>query len=115
MSRYNKNKGDWGEELAASYLKEHGFTILERQFRSRFGEIDIIAYKENTFHFVEVKTRSNRQFGGPFEAINHNKMNHIMKTAQYYLLINNHPEYEISIDAFGISGEEVSFIENVRI
>lgn len=57
MTRYNKNIGDWGEDLAVGFLRRRGFDIIERNFHTTQGEIDIVAQKGGDYYFVEVKTR----------------------------------------------------------
>ncbi|MDD2758419.1 MAG: YraN family protein [Patescibacteria group bacterium] len=57
MARYRKNIGDWGEKLATAFLLRHGWQILERNFHTPVGEIDIVAVKGGDYYFVEVKTR----------------------------------------------------------
>lgn len=59
------------EQLAAEYLIDNGYTVLERNFRSRTGEIDIIASKDNYLVFIEVKYRSNTRYGASVEAVNY--------------------------------------------
>ena len=88
MSLYQKNLGKIGENLAIDFLKSHNFSVLEKNFRSRLGEIDIIAKKDHCLYFIEVKTRSNLNHGAPYEAVNKRKIYHIKKTAQFYLLKN---------------------------
>lgn len=102
MSLYQKNLGKIGEGLALDYLKSHGFFVLENNFTSRFGEIDIIAKKGLGLYFVEVKTRSNLNYGEPFEAVNKRKIYHIKKAAQYYLLKNSFKDYKLKIAVFSI-------------
>lgn len=102
MSLYQKNLGKIGEDLALNYLKSHDFFVLERNFTSKFGEIDIIAKKGLGLYFVEVKTRSNLNYGEPFEAINKRKIYHIKKAAQYYLLKNNFEDYKLKVAVFSI-------------
>jgi putative endonuclease len=80
------NFGKAGEERAAKYLESNDYKIVERNFRCHFGEIDIIAFKDGTMCFIEVKTRHNTYYGRPSEAVNHKKQIHIRKTADYYLL-----------------------------
>jgi putative endonuclease len=76
-----------GEELAASYLSERGYKIIERNWRfSRLGEIDIIAQKQNTLVFVEVKTRTSRACGDPLESITPSKQRQIAKLVNVYML-----------------------------
>lgn len=57
MTRRNKNLGDWGENQAVLFLGRHGFDIIDRNYHTTFGEIDIVACKNNDFYFIEVKTR----------------------------------------------------------
>jgi len=69
----NKEKGDDGENLAAGYLEKLGYTILERQWKYERFEIDLIAEKDKTIVFVEVKTRFSNTYGEPWEAVNQAK------------------------------------------
>lgn len=80
-----KLTGDRGEDLACKYLKSLGYQILERNFRIRGGELDIIAKDGEALAFVEVKTRFSHQFGLPIEAITPWKVKALLKTAQFYL------------------------------
>ena len=79
-----------GEDLAANYLKRKGFTILERNYRIRGGEIDIIAQNEDTLIFVEVKTRKKHSMKMTLMNISYTKQKRISLTAERY--INQHPE-----------------------
>jgi putative endonuclease len=109
MSLYQKNLGRVGENLALDYLRSHSFLIVENNFRSKFGEIDIIAEKEHCLYFIEVKTRSNVDHGQPYEAVNKRKIYHIKKVAQYYLLKNSYPDYKLKLAVFSIliEGEKI--------
>ena len=102
MSLYQKNLGKTGEDLALDYLKSHSYSILEKNFSSKFGEIDIIAEKKHCLYFIEVKTRSNLNHGAPYEAVNKRKIAHIKRAAQYYLLKNEHKDYKLKIGVFSI-------------
>ncbi len=117
MSLYQKNLGKTGESLASDYLQSHSFSILENNFRSKFGEIDIIAKKNHCLYFIEVKTRSNLDYGNPYEAVNQRKIHHIKKLAQYYLLKNNFIDYKLKVAVFSIliEGEktEIKFWDDV--
>ncbi|NOY52399.1 MAG: YraN family protein [Deltaproteobacteria bacterium] len=77
--------GKFGENRAVRYLQQEGFEILRRNYRTPFGEIDIIAREEETLVFVEVKTRSTNTFGMPQEAVNRRKQRQLIRTAQAYL------------------------------
>jgi putative endonuclease len=118
MSLYQKNLGRIGENLALDYLKSHGFSIFEKNFHSKFGEIDIIAEKNHCLHFIEVKTRSNLNHGSPYEAVNKRKIFHIKKAAQYYLLKNDYSEYKLKVAVFSILTEgkqpEIKFWDDIE-
>ncbi|MBI2040320.1 YraN family protein [Candidatus Microgenomates bacterium] len=81
-----KPKGNYGEDLACEYLKKHGYKILERNFRIRGGEIDIVAKDDDYLVFVEVKTRWSDEYGPPAESMTPWKIRYLLKTAQFYLL-----------------------------
>ena len=82
---YKMNKGQFGEEIAKNYLIKNGYRIIERNFRTKFGEIDIIAEKGDYIIFIEVKFRKNPEFGNAEEAINLHKLKKIENTANFYL------------------------------
>lgn len=84
-----KTIGDIGEEYAVKYLKKHRYKILSRNYRKRFGEIDIIAEKKGTVAFVEVKTRHENPLSRPFEAVDTNKQEKIYRTSLAYIYEND--------------------------
>ena len=98
--------GKIGEKIAEKYLEENNYKIIKQNFRCKQGEIDIIATdnknKDNNIVFIEVKTRTNFGFGTPAEAVNKTKMQHIMKTAKYFLHSNNIKDANIRFDAIEI-------------
>lgn len=77
--------GDRGERVAARHLKSLGYRIVARQYRSRLGEIDLIALDGDTIVFVEVKTRSGTLHGHPFEAVDHRKQRQLTRAALGFL------------------------------
>ena len=79
------DKGHRGEALAAKQMEKMGYEILERNFHALKGEIDIIAKKDNTIVFTEVKYRKNEEMGTPAEAVNHWKQQHIIRAAKAYI------------------------------
>ncbi len=81
--------GRWGEEQATAFLRRQGFRILQQNYRTPVGEIDIIARNRKLLLFVEVKTRRGTGFGLPQEAVGPFKQRQILRTAQWYL--NNSP------------------------
>ncbi len=102
MGRANIEKGKAGEENALEVLKKNGYKIIERNYRCRYGEIDIIARDGETIVFVEVKTRSNSSFGPPKAGVDHKKQRHIIKTATEYLARCGLTDREARFDVVGI-------------
>jgi len=88
VKNLNYQTGKLGEDLARQYLIKKGYKILTSNFRSRFGEIDIIATKNSTLVFVEVKLKIGEETGQPEEMINHKKTNQIQKMAEIFLQKN---------------------------
>lgn len=84
-----KSIGYAGEKYAAKYLSNSGYKIVERNYKSRFFEIDIIAYDGECICFVEVKTRSREDYGLPCEAVDYKKKQKIIKGALHYVTTNN--------------------------
>ncbi|OGM26735.1 hypothetical protein A3D00_04765 [Candidatus Woesebacteria bacterium RIFCSPHIGHO2_02_FULL_38_9] len=122
MKKYNYQSGKNGEEIARTYLIKKGYKHIESNFRTRFGEIDLIFSKDNKLIFVEVKLKIGDQFGTPEEMINKRKVLQVTKTAQMYLIQNqkienSHKGYQI--DAVCIVQNEdgsiarISHYENV--
>ncbi len=102
MSDKKKVIGKVGEQLATAYLKQNGFHIIERNYRQKWGEIDIIARDKKTIVFVEVKTRKSNRFGSPFEAVTTRKQQQIARTAHDYLCRNNLFNKSARFDVIGI-------------
>ena len=84
-----KNTGNIGEDIVTKYLEEKEYQIIERNFRCKLGEIDIIAQDKEEIVFIEVKTRKILSYGNPADSVNEPKQKHIYKASEYYLLINN--------------------------
>ena len=85
MTLNKKELGVNGEEIAVNYLKSRGYRIVERNYRIRLGEIDIIAEQGEDLVFIEVKTRSDILFGSPFESVTLSKQRQLSKVALEYL------------------------------
>ena len=94
--------GKFGEKIAEKYLLENKYKILEKNYRCKYGEIDIIAKKKKDLIFIEVKTRTNMMYGDGINSIDWNKQKHIYKTAEYYLYGKNLKNIDIRIDAIEI-------------
>jgi putative endonuclease len=115
----NKKTGDRGEDIAAQFLEDIGYRIVDRNFRySTFGEIDIIAKKDGVLVFVEVKTYKTEEFGEPLLLVNFKKQEKLRKIAQIYMLQKKIEDIDCRFDVIGIkiakSGTDsaVNHIEN---
>jgi putative endonuclease len=91
-----------GEQLAKKYLLSLGYSIKEQNFRTRMGELDIIAEKEHKLYFCEVKTRIGDAYGKPYEAVTYRKLQHIQRVAQAYVLQNSIKNSKLSIQVISI-------------
>lgn len=114
----NKIKGNIGEEFTCNYLEKNGYTILERNFTSYRGEIDIIALKNNEIIFIEVKTRTQIACGFPSESVTKHKQKQIYKIAEYYLysknLLNSKVRFDvIEIYLYGSNSFKINHIKDV--
>ncbi|WP_028582896.1 YraN family protein [Desulfogranum mediterraneum] len=94
--------GRRGERLAADHLLSLGYTLLARNYRRRFGEVDIIAQDGATIVFVEVKSRSGALFGSPFEAVDLGKQRQLSKIALDYLVRNGLEEQPARFDVVAV-------------
>ena len=109
---HNKAKGDAGEDLACKFLEAQGFEIYARNFVCQYGEIDIIATRNDEIHFVEVKSRGTDYVPGRV-AVNAGKQKHIRKVAKYFLTINGLMYKHICVfDVIEITAGVVEFLEN---
>ena len=108
----SRAKGDKAEARAVAFLQQEGFVVVETNFYSRFGEIDIIASKEGVLHFVEVK--SALEYENAINNITPSKLQKIIKTAQVYLKKNT-LDVEYTFDAVIVTPYETEFIEDITI
>lgn len=106
MSIKRINLGKHGENVAAKFLKARNFRIIARNYRNKFGEIDIIAQDEETCVFVEVKTRNNNSFGRPEEAVSPAKQRQICRVAQGYLVSAGLHDIPVRFDVVAITISE---------
>lgn len=112
MDKNSRKIGKKGEELATLFLQQENYEILNLNYHSRFGEIDIIAKKEDYIHFIEVKYRKNTLNGYPREAVSLKKQQKIKLTSLHYIEENNLTDVDFSFDVIEIIGEEIIFIKN---
>lgn len=120
MTRHKQELGRWGESQAAEFLTRKGYQVLERNLRTPYGEIDLIASQEGALVFVEVKTRTTQKFGLPEEAITPQKLEHMIESAQHYLQERPEPEVDWRVDVIAIQrqadGEaDIVHFENVGV
>lgn len=105
-----RNTGKQYESLAAEYLQRQGMVILERNYRNRTGEIDLIGRDGEFLVFVEVKYRRDLRTGDPAEAVTARKQQRIRRTAQYYLYSHRCGNVPCRFDVVSILGEEIRWI-----
>ncbi|MDH5464007.1 MAG: YraN family protein [Thiovulaceae bacterium] len=107
----SRKKGDIAEAKVAVYLKKRGFTILEHNFNTKVGEIDLIAKKLDVIHFIEVKSGSTFE---PIYNITALKLSKIIKTAQIYLK-KHKVDSPYCIDACTVKDKEITHLENITL
>ena len=112
MKQLNHVLGVKGEALAKQYLLDKKYKILEQNFTTKIGEIDIIAQDNDIIVFVEVKDRQTKRFGMPREAITPYKQNKIRTVATQYLVKNRLINYKVRFDCVEILGDTITHIEN---
>jgi putative endonuclease len=117
VSSKRKEVGARGEKLAADFLKRRGYKIIQRNFRCREGEIDIIAQKGECLVFVEVRTKKNTAFGTPEESVTLSKREKLISLADAYLqtLRNQPPSWRIDVVAVELTRDNrVSRLEHIE-
>lgn len=101
------------EDAATAYLKKNGFRIIERNYRCKIGEIDIIAMKDSVLRFVEVKYRKDETFGNAVYSVNSQKLSRLYRIAEFYLKENTiFINFQVSFDVLAITGKVINYIEN---
>lgn len=111
--RNNRRLGAEKETLAAEYLKANGYQILEQNYFTRTGEIDLIAKENGYLVFLEVKYRKNTATGYPEESVHYQKQQRIIRAARYYMLTHGYGEYTpCRFDVVAITGESIRVIRD---
>ncbi|ADO83301.1 YraN family protein [Ilyobacter polytropus] len=110
---HNREKGDIYEAKALEFLKEQGYAFLEKNFRSKYGEIDIIVGKDEVTIFVEVKYRKSNRFGSGMDAVDTRKQRRIYLTAMKYIQEKNLKDAEFRFDLISFDREELIWNRNV--
>ncbi len=96
--------GRWGEDVAARFLQAKGYEILQRNVRTAYGELDIIARRGGAIIFVEVKTRTSSSFGLPEISVGARKIQHLLNSAQAFMQVYSGPEQAWRVDVVAIEG-----------
>jgi putative endonuclease len=115
MIMERKSTGALGEKLAADFLKKRGYRILETNYRCRWGEIDLVAQQKDYLVFVEVRTKSNRDFGSPEESINAGKKRHMERAASYYQQVHEHLPEQWRIDLVAVDLDANSRLQRIEL
>ena len=102
MKSFNKDIGALGESKSENYLMNLGYKILDKNFRCKCGEIDLIALSKGCICFIEVKTRYGINFGMPAESVSYSKQHKIYKTAEMYILKKNIINYNFRFDVMEV-------------
>lgn len=118
---HNQNVGLIGEKRAEEYYLAQGYLLLEKNYRTPFGEFDLIFKKDATTVFVEVKCRSSLAYGTPVEAIKYKKLNTLRRSIEYFQLLRPYTNHNYRLDIVSVlllpSGEVKHFevYENVGV
>ena len=107
---YKKLLGRNGEKLTVNYLKKLGYKILETNYKTSFGEADIIALKDNSLCFIEVKTRSSTKYGTPGQAVNYKKQKKYRDLALFYVQKNKLEDLFITFLVAEVLDNDVNLI-----
>jgi putative endonuclease len=117
MPDSRKELGAKGEKLAAGFLKRKGYKILQRNYRCKLGEVDIVAEKDKTLVFVEVRTQQTEKFGPPQYSVNSSKRSHISRVALFYIKEKRLVEQSCRFDVIAITfspGSRKPSIEHIE-
>jgi putative endonuclease len=115
VSRRNLILGKQGEESALSYLKKKGYSVLKSNYKTKLGEIDIIATDKDTICFIEVKFRNSLRFGLPQEAVSSFKQKQISKAALQFLKTNNLLNKKSRFDIVSIINDPQNGVDKVDL
>lgn len=106
-------EGNKAEARAEAFLLARGFSLLERNFLCKVGEIDLLMRDGNCLVFVEVRFRKNANFGSALETVNHSKQKKLIAAAQFYLSRNPLPAgATVRFDVIGITGDDIQWVVN---
>ena len=116
MKNEKKRIGKIGEDIASKYLENRGYSIIERNFSCKNGEIDIIAFdnETNEIVFIEVKTRTNINYGYPIEAVTKIKQKHIVSASKFFIYSHNLNKFNIRFDIIEILKKDKFYIRQTK-
>lgn len=104
--------GKYGEQLALDYLLKNDFVVLEKNYRNKIGEVDIISYDKDILVFIEVKTRIGNGFGHAYESVNSRKQKKIANTALMYIQRNKLHDVQVRFDVIEVYPMEKEIINH---
>jgi len=110
---FNRKKGSEGEEIAAKFLTDKGFKIIEKNYSTKFGEIDLVVTKDNVLRFIEVKLKKGDFYGTPEEMIGASKLSQVTRMSEFYLM--EKPEMAKVYDTYSIDAVCIVINENEEI
>jgi putative endonuclease len=115
MTLVTNKIGVVGEKIASNFLLKNGYKLLNKNYRTKYGEIDLIALKNNVIHFIEVKTKTSNLPIYPYEAVNDKKITKIKHVINIYLKNMNYEDKKLSIDVFSIILDKDNEIKDLKI
>lgn len=117
MARHNET-GKTGEKLAAEWLAQNGFILIEKNWRHKRLEVDLIAEKNNILHFIEVKCRTSKNFGLPEESVSQKKIENLLRASEeYVILFPTRLRIQFDVLAITLQGKNTEYflIEDVYV
>ena len=105
-------RGRSGEDMAAAWYVRNGYQIVERNWRSRVGEVDLICARDNVLVFCEVKSRCTDRLGAPVEAVTRAKQLRLRRLAAQYLFLHTFGGHDVRFDVAGILGRTLTVVES---
>lgn len=115
MMKTNIITGRFGEQLALEYLNSKGYNVVEKNYRNKIGEVDIIAYDKSILAFIEVKTRNNHEYGYAYESVDSRKQKKIINASLMYLqkykLHDVQVRYDV-IEVYPLEEDPINHFEN---
>jgi len=111
---YQQEIGNFGEKIAADYLIEKGYLLLDRNYHTRYGELDLVMLEDGIVVFVEVKTRTSETFGHPEESITPSKLEHLQNAGLLWLQAHPESSDDWRIDAISILMHRNGNIQDIK-